>query len=150
MNSQNTPFQALDKALLSPSRVDEKPGGAVGNNQDNKQTRKQGSQLGGNRTSLPTTRQASQESSMKEETPARPVPFEPDAPRKQLLRRKQTFELSQGELDFLDEVKFQLRELDVTKNEVIRTALELLSKDYQANKETSFLVRKFIGNKPAD
>jgi hypothetical protein len=150
MNSQHTPFQALDKALLSPNQVDEKPRGKVGDKQDGKQTRKQASKLPTKKTSLPTTRPSSQESSRKEETPARPVPFEPEAPRRQLLRRKQTFELSKGELDFLDEVKFQLRELSVTKNEVIRTALELLAKDYQANKETSFLVRKFIGNKPAD
>ncbi len=136
--------------MLSPNQVDEQPGGKVGDKQDGKQTRKQASKHSGNRSSLPTTRQASQEARPKQETPARPVPFEPEAPRRQLLRRKQTFEFSKGELDFLDEVKFQLRELGVTKNEVIRTALELLSKDYQANKETSFLVRKFIGNKPAD
>jgi hypothetical protein len=150
MSSQDTPFQALDKALLSPDHVDEQPRGKVGEKQDGQQTRKQGSKHSGNRPSLPTTRQASRETSRKQETPARQIPFEPEAPRRQLLRRKQTFELSQGELDFLDEVKFQLRELGVTKNEVIRTALELLAKDYQTNKETSFLVRKFIGNKLAD
>jgi len=150
MNSQDTPFQALDKALLSPNQVDERSRGKVGDKQDGQQTRKQGSKHSGNRPRLPTTRQAYQEARSKKKTPVRPVPFEPEAPRRQLIRRKQTFELSQGELDFLDEVKFQLRELGVTKNEMIRTALELLSKDYQANKETSFLVRKFIGNKPAD
>jgi hypothetical protein len=150
MNSQDTPFQALDKALLSPNQVDEQARGKVGENQDGKQTRKQGSKLPTKKTRLPSTGHASQEARPKKETPSRPIPFEPEAPRRQLLRRKQTFELSQGELDFLDEVKFQLRELAVTKNEVIRTGLELLSKDYQANKETSFLVRKFIGNKLAD
>ena len=150
MNSQHTPFQALDKALLSPNQVDERPRGKLGEKQDGQQTTKQGSKLPTKTTRLPTTKQASQEARPKKETPARLVPFEPEAPRRQLLRRKQTFELSKGELDFLDEVKFQLRELGVTKNEVIRTGLELLAKDYQANKETSFLVRKFIGNKLAD
>jgi len=78
------------------------------------------------------------------------IPFIPDKPQRPKLTKKQTFEFGQTELDFLDQAKYELRESKVTKNDVVLTALELLKKDYQQNKETSFLGNKFTskqGNK---
>jgi hypothetical protein len=145
MNTQDTPFQALDKALLSPTQLVTETQENTGKSQHNKETRKQGRKLPEKRTIFPERKPALQKASRKKEPPMRPIAFEPDVPRRHRLGRKQTFEFSKGELDFLDETKFQLRELGVTKNEIVRTALELLAKDYVANKETSFLVRKFAG-----
>ena len=76
------------------------------------------------------------------------VYLEPDAPNKPEFYRKQTFEFSESELDFLDEAKLKCKKrygFRVTKAEIVRTALEFLGKDFQGNKETSFLARKFTG-----
>ena len=165
-NKQDSPFGGLDKLLLSSTQTKKQSQEEIGHGQGNKETRKQPSK----QTSLPVSKEASQEvsglkplqsaatdkhelevSQTREMSAA--IDFEPDPPRKQRLYRKQTFELSKEELEFLEEAKFQLRELEVTKNEIVRTALELLTKDYQGNKETSFLVRKFTnkqGNKLTD
>ena len=59
------------------------------------------------------------------------------------MTRKQTFELTRAELDFMDKAKFELRALGVTKNEMVLTGLELLAKDYNANRKRSYLYRKF-------
>ena len=77
------------------------------------------------------------------------VLLQPDLPDNPEFYRKQTFEFSEGELDFLDEAKLTCKRkyrFRVTKNELVRTALEMLSKDFEQNKETSFLVRKFARN----
>ena len=82
---------------------------------------------------------------------AQEASLEPDLPTKPELYRKQTFEFSEAELEFLEDAKTTCRRrfgFHVTKNEIARTALELLAKDFQTNKETSFLVRKFTGNEP--
>lgn len=74
--------------------------------------------------------------------------LEPDPPIRLNYYRKQTFEFADNELDFLDEAKLEVRRnfgFRVTKNEIMRTALEFLEKDFHENKETSFLVRKFTG-----
>jgi hypothetical protein len=145
MNSKDNPFQALDKALLSPTQAWENAREETGRNREDKETRKQGNKL--------FRKQASHQESPKKGASAVPICFEPDSTGKLKFWRKQTFEFSKEELDFLNEVKFHLRELGVTKNKVVRTALELLAKDYQANKEVSFLVRKFTrrqGNKLTD
>jgi hypothetical protein len=150
MTTQDTPFQALDKALFSPAQPVAKTPRNTGRSQDSKETSKQGNKLPGKQTTSLERKQAPQAVSPTKKPPRRPIAFEPDVPRRRRLGRKQTFEFNKRELDFLDEVKFQLRELGVTKNEIVRTALELLAKDYEANKETSFLVRKFAeepGNK---
>lgn len=59
------------------------------------------------------------------------------------MTRKQTFELTKAELDFMDTAKYELRALGVTKNEMVLTGLELLAKDYYANRKRSYLYRKF-------
>ena len=72
--------------------------------------------------------------------------MQPDVPDIPEFYRKQTFELSEAELDFLDEAKLVCKrkyKFRVTKNELVRAALELLTKDFETHKETSFLVRKF-------
>ena len=72
--------------------------------------------------------------------------MQPDPPDKPDFYRKQTFAFVEDELDFLDEAKLDCRrqyEVRITKNEIVRTALEFLRKDFHKNKETSFLVRKF-------
>lgn len=138
MNTNDKPFAALDKLLFSSAQVAQQPQKQEKGKQSNKETRKQPKK----KTILPTSQKPSLETKKR---PSRRVAFEPDVPQKHRLYRKQTFEFSKEELDFLEKAKFHLRELGVTKNEIVRTALELLNKDYQANKETSFLVRKFSG-----
>ena len=82
---------------------------------------------------------------------AREAALEPDLPTKPELYRKQTFEFSEAELEFLEEAKTTCRRrfgFRVAKNEMVRTALEFLAKDFRVNQETSFLVRKFAGKEP--
>ena len=78
--------------------------------------------------------------------------LEPDLPTQPELYRKQTFELGEVELNFLEDAKTACRQsfrFRMTKNEIVRTALEFLAKDFLANKQTSFLVRKFAGKEPS-
>ena len=98
------------------------------------------SKLGNKETSL----QPGQEAAASPTPPATtPLPITPDPPHKQSLTRKQTYEFTRSELEFLTAVKFQLRHLGVTKNEIVQTGLELVAKDYAANQTQSYLVRKF-------
>jgi hypothetical protein len=76
-----------------------------------------------------------------------PVPFTPEPLQGRQMTRKQTFELTKAELDFMDKAKFELRALGVTKNEMVVTGLELLAKDYEANQQNSYLYRKFASRK---
>ena len=81
---------------------------------------------------------------------ATPIPITPDPPQRHTLTRKQTFEFSKSELEFLTAVKFQLRHLGVTKNEIVQTGLELVAKDYAANPAASYLMRKFAARHTDD
>jgi hypothetical protein len=128
MSTDNTPFGGLDKLLLSPTQPEKKAQEKTRPKQTSKKTRKQAEK------EPPAPKAIT--------SPSTTIPFDPEPPQKQRLTRKQTFEFSKDELDFLDTAKFELRESGVTKNEIIRTGLELLAKDHQANKEASFLVRK--------
>ena len=75
------------------------------------------------------------------------IPFDPEPPHHRGdYYKKNTFELYEAEVNFLRQARFDLDPLGVTKNAIVQTALELLAKDYQVNKETSFLVRKFTGH----
>jgi hypothetical protein len=71
------------------------------------------------------------------------VPFTPEPIPGRQLTKKQTFELHKAHVDFMDQAKFELRALGVSKEEMVRTGLELLAKDYSANQKNSYLYRKF-------
>lgn len=90
-----------------------------------------------------------QPSPLAEQLPAAPslVPFTPDPLLTRPLTRKQTFEFTKNELDFMDLVKYELRDLGITKNEMVATAVELLAKDYKANHRHSYLYRKYASRK---
>ena len=91
-----------------------------------------------------TSKQPAQEGSVSPPPPViTPIALTPDPPQKHALTRKQTFEFTKAELEFLTEMKFQLRDLGVTKNEIVQTGLELVAKDYAANHAASYLLRKF-------
>jgi len=71
----------------------------------------------------------------------------PSEPKPLALYRKQTFYLGQDELRFLEQARQTMQEQyqrQVFKNELVRAALELLTKDFEINKDKSFLVRKFV------
>ena len=92
-----------------------------------------------------TRKQVSQEA---KKNTSHPAYLEPDSPSLPDMYRKQTFEFGEQELAFLDDVKLDCKReygIRVTKNQIIRAALELLRKEFEENKETSFLVRKFSG-----
>lgn len=98
-------------------------------------------------TSQPTSKQVSQETSQ----PAAQVVSLPTLPIPSTAYRKQTFEIPVTAYDLLEDVKIACRRqygVSVTKNEIVLIALELMAQDFQENKQTSFLVRKFAG-KPA-
>jgi len=70
----------------------------------------------------------------------------PSEPKPLALYRKQTFYLGEDELRFLEQARQTMQEQyqrQVFKNELVRAALELLAKDFEINKDRSFLVRKF-------
>ena len=112
-----------------PSAQTPQPGLLTPEKQGNKETRKQPS---------PSRVQGDGQSGK-----ATPVPFAPEPLQGKPMTRKQTFELTRAELDFMDKAKFELRALGVTKNEMVLTGLELLAKDYNANRKRSYLYRKF-------
>ncbi len=117
--------------------------------QVSKETRKQASLSGSLEGNKETRKQPRKQVFISDEQ----VSFDPAPPSRQRLYRKQTFAFNETDMDFLDTVKFELRELGVTKNEIVRAGIELLARDYQGNKETSFLVRKFgrkQGNNPGE
>ncbi len=130
------------KALERKSDADEKQKKKL---TKNKETSKQGRKLPGKQTRLSANKQANNEPSPQTNKNQKLININPDLPHRQRMYRKQTFEFSQADLDFMDLIKFELRASSVTKNAIVRTGLEALRKDYQANKETSFLVRKFAG-----
>jgi hypothetical protein len=134
MSDHPNPFANLnlDKLLATPT-PSAKPTPPAPEKQANKETRKQPSSP----VELPS----------EPKKPTIPVPFTPDPLQKRPLTRKQTFELTENELEFMAQVKFELRELGITKNEMVITGLELLAKDYQANKKNSYLYRKFASRK---
>ena len=95
-----------------------------------------------------TRKQANKEPSQEEVVQR--IPIGPNPPAKQEYTKKQTFEFSKDELRFLKQIKLELEEYKVTQNEVVRAGIELLAKDYVANRRESFLVRKFQLRKPVD
>ena len=71
----------------------------------------------------------------------------PSEPKPLALYRKQTFYLGEDELRFLQQAQQTMQTQythEVFKNEIVRCALELLAKDFEINKDKSFLVRKFV------
>ena len=71
----------------------------------------------------------------------------PSEPKPLALYRKQTFCLGEDELKFLEHAQQTMQTQHkhaVFKNEILRCALELLAKDFDINKDRSFLVRKFV------
>jgi hypothetical protein len=137
MTQPTSPFSNLSKLIATPTTA---PFPAPTNTpvDEDKSPRN----LGNKETSKQPSKEASVPAAPPLPSPT-PIPLIPDPPSKQNLTRKQTFEFTKKELDFMAEIKFQLRHLGVTKNELVQTGLELLAKDYAANKEQSYLVRKF-------
>ena len=77
----------------------------------------------------------------------KPVPLTPDEPKPLAFYRKQTFYLGAEDLNFLEQAQDAMQaqyKHEVFKNELVRAALELLAKDFEINKDKSFLVRKFV------
>ena len=71
----------------------------------------------------------------------------PTEPKPLALYRKQTFCLGADELRFMEHIQETMQaqyKHEVFKNEIVRCALELLAKDFEINKDKSFLVRKFV------
>ena len=134
-----SPYANLNKLIATPaaavptkSHADEPP--SIPDNAPSK--------LGNKETSKQPGQEASVSASPTPPAPT-PLPIIPDPPHRQSLTRKQTFEFTKAELEFLTEIKFQLRHLGVTKNEIVQTGLELVAKDYAANQTQSYLMRKF-------
>jgi hypothetical protein len=133
MTDHSNPFLNLDKLLATPTPP-EKPVAPPLEKQGNKVVSQETSnQVTPKPVQIPKPRQA-----------ATPVPFTPDLLQPRPLTRKQTFELTKAELDFMAQAKFELRHISITKNEMVLTGLELLAKDYAANQKNSYLYRKFM------
>ena len=74
-------------------------------------------------------------------------PLVPSEPKALAFYRKQTFYLGAEELRFIEHAQETMQaqyKHEVHKNDLIRAALELLAKDFEINKDKSFLVRKFV------
>jgi len=74
-------------------------------------------------------------------------PLVPSEPKPLAFYRKQTFYLGEEDLRFMEHAQQAMQEQykhEVFKNELVRAALELLAKDFELNKDKSFLVRKFV------
>jgi hypothetical protein len=142
MTQRSTPFGNLSKLLITTTNVqppeEQRPNPSTASkpetNLATKETRKEATQSPSAAPNASGPRPF-------------PIPLTPNPPVKPGLTRKQTFEFTKTELEFMAETKFQLREYGITKNEIIQTGLELLAKDYRTNQEASYLVRKFSARK---
>jgi len=73
--------------------------------------------------------------------------LDPDPPDVLYLYRKQTLEFGPKDLEAVEHVQNAMSEThkrEVTKTELVRAAVEFLVKDYNAHREQSFIVRKFV------
>ena len=73
--------------------------------------------------------------------------LEPDPPDAPDLYRKQTINFGPDDLDAVQKMQDALRDLhkqEISKQDIVRTAVEFLLKDHDLHKEDSFLVRKFV------
>lgn len=74
--------------------------------------------------------------------------FEPEPPILNANFEKGTYEITEEHLDFVNRTNYELRKWKIRKRDIVQTALELLAKDYESNKEQSYLLRKFQSHKP--
>ncbi len=72
---------------------------------------------------------------------------EPDLPDVLYLYRKQTLEFGPKDLEAVEHIQQVMSEAhtrQITKTEIVRAAVEFLVKDFNAHREQSFIVRKFV------
>jgi len=73
--------------------------------------------------------------------------LEPDPPDAPDLYRKQTINFGPDDLEAVQKMQDALRDLhkqEISKQDIVRAAVEFLLKDHELHKEDSFLVRKFV------
>ena len=73
--------------------------------------------------------------------------LEPDLPDEPYLYRKQTLDFGPKDLEAVEKMQRVMSEThkrEITKAQIVRAAVEFLSKDCDAHAEQSFVVRKFI------
>ncbi len=73
--------------------------------------------------------------------------LEPDLPDEPYLYRKQTLDFGPKDLEAVEKLQRVMSEThkrQITKTDIVRAAVEFLSKDCDAHAEQSFIVRKFI------
>ena len=73
--------------------------------------------------------------------------LEPDLPDEPYLYRKQTLDFGPKDLEAVEKLQRVMSEThkrQITKTDIVRAALEFLSKDCDAHAEQSYLVRKFV------
>jgi hypothetical protein len=72
--------------------------------------------------------------------------LEPDPPEALPLYRKQTLQFGPKELETVQRLQQAMaaRQHEISKNDLVRAALEFLAKDFTAQKDDSYLVRKFV------
>ena len=73
--------------------------------------------------------------------------LEPDLPDEPYLYRKQTLDFGPKDLEAVEKMQRAMSEThkrQVTKTDIVRAAVEFLSKDCDAHAEQSFIVRKFV------
>jgi hypothetical protein len=73
--------------------------------------------------------------------------LEPDVPDAPDLYRKQTINFGPEDLESVHKMQQALRDehdQEISKQDIVRAAIELLVKDFDLHKENSFLVRKFV------
>jgi hypothetical protein len=107
----------------------------------NKGTRKPGSQ----EASKPEARPASQQAGRKPAQLARSEAGLSIVPPQAVAHRKATFLLSDAEFEGIEDLKLRLRRehgRDVTKNDLIRCAIQVLLEDYDLEAEASVVVQR--------
>ena len=73
--------------------------------------------------------------------------LEPDLPDEPYLYRKQTLDFGPKDLEAVEKMQRVMSEThkrQITKTDIVRAAVEFLSKDCDAHAEQSYLVRKFV------
>jgi hypothetical protein len=73
--------------------------------------------------------------------------LEPDLPDALDLYRKQTINFGPEDLESVHKMQQALRDehdQEISKQDIVRAAIELLVKDFDLHKEDSFLMRKFV------
>lgn len=73
--------------------------------------------------------------------------LEPDLPDEPYLYRKQTLDFGPKDLEAVEKLQRVMSEThkrQITKADIVRAAVEFLSKDCDAHAEHSFIVRKFV------